>query len=276
MRLRSPQRAERLFRRLPRFTLLSGVETLLLALIAVQAARLVWTLVTPVGPVGDWRPSGAFAAAPGDAALTRFDPFFRLSAQSGPAVVTGLNLTLFGVREDRATGHGSAIIALPDGSQRSFAVGEEILPGVTLAEVGFDNVTINRAGAREQIFLAQSEVASAAVTAAPAATPLPGAPSPVAPPPRPAPTSTSPPAVRLEPRVANDRIEGLTVSPGADGGLAFQAAGFAPGDVIVSINGQRVTSIDQARTLVRGAGGQVNVIVNRGGRAVPMRVRLNL
>ena len=276
MRLRSPQRAERLFRRVPRFTLLSGVELLLLALIAVQAARLVWTLVTPVGPVGDWRPSGAFAAAPGDAALTRFDPFFRLSAQSGPAVVTGLNLTLFGVREDRATGHGSAIIALPDGSQRSFAVGEEILPGVTLAEVGFDNVTINRAGAREQIFLAQSEVASPAVTAAPAATPLPGAPSPVAPPPRPAPTSTSPPAVRLEPRVANDRIDGLTVSPGADGGLAFQAAGFAPGDVIVSINSQRVTSIDQARTLVRGAGGQVNVIVNRGGRAVPMRVRLNL
>jgi len=276
MRLRSPQRAERLLRRVPRFTLLSGVELLLLALIAVQAARLVWTLVTPVGPVGDWRPSGAFAAAPGDAALTRFDPFFRLSAQSGPAVVTGLNLTLFGVREDRATGHGSAIIALPDGSQRSFAVGEEILPGVTLAEVGFDNVTINRAGAREQIFLAQSEVASPAVTAAPAATPLPGAPSPVAPPPRPAPTSTSPPAVRLEPRVANDRIDGLTVSPGADGGLAFQAAGFAPGDVIVSINSQRVTSIDQARTLVRGAGGQVNVIVNRGGRAVPMRVRLNL
>jgi len=280
MRLRSPQRAERIFRRLPRFTLLSGVELLLIALIAVQAARLVWTLVTPIGPVGDWRPSVAFAAAPGDAALTRFDPFFRLSAQSGPAVVTGLNLTLFGVREDRATGHGSAIIALPDGSQRSFAVGEEILPGVTLAEVGFDNVTINRAGAREQIFLDQSEAAPQAAVAAPGAAPVvatpPGAPPAVTPPPRPVPTNTAPPAIRLEPRVANDRIDGLTVSPGADGGSAFQAAGFAPGDVIVSINGQRVTSIDQARALVRSSGGQANVIVNRGGRAVPMRVRLNL
>ena len=282
MRLRSPQRAERLFRRLPRFTLLSGLELLLIALIAVQAARLVWTLVTPVGPVGDWRPSGAFTAAPGDAALSRFDPFFRLSAQSGPAVVTGLNLTLFGVREDRATGRGSAIIALPDGSQRSFAVGDEILPGVTLAEVGFDHVTINRAGAREQIFLDQSESPPQAAVAAnevgppPPSAPPPGAPPPVVRPPRPTPTATTPPAIRFEPVVGNSRIEGLSVSPGADGGQAFQAAGFAPGDVIVSINGQRVTSIDQVRAIARGAGGQVNVIVNRGGRAVPMRVRLNL
>src|SRR5688572_20128375 len=134
MRLRSHPRGERLFRRFPRFTALSALELLLLALIAVQSARLVWTLVTPVGPVGDWRPGGALALPAGDSALSDFDPFFRLSAGGGPAVVTGLNLKLHGVREDRATGRGSAIIALPDGTQRSFGVGEEIMPGVRLAQ----------------------------------------------------------------------------------------------------------------------------------------------
>src|SRR5688572_13058581 len=245
MRLRTHPRAERLFRRLPRFTALSAVELLLLALIAVQAARLVWTLVTPVGPVGEWRAPGALAAPAGDS-LSSFDPFFRLSAAGGPAVVTSLNLKLYGVREDRATGRGSAIIALPDGSQRSFGVGEEIMPGVRLASVGFDHVTIDRDGAAEQIFLDQSEAPpgagppptgptappNAATPARPtAATPAPGQ----APPPT-APVVTTG-AIRLQPRIGDGQVDGLVVSPGADGGQAFRASGFVPGDVIVSVNG---------------------------------------
>jgi general secretion pathway protein C len=165
MRLRTYPRTERLFRRLPRPTALSVVEWLLLALIAVQAARLVWILVTPVGPVGDWRPAGAAVVPAGGAAMADFDPFFRLSAGGGPAVVTSLNLKLHGVREDRATGRGSAIIALPDGSQRSFGVGEEIIPGVRLTQVGFESVTIDRGGLPEQIFLDQSEPAQGAQAA---------------------------------------------------------------------------------------------------------------
>ena len=270
MRLRSQPRAQRLLRRWPRFTVYSAVELLLLALIAVQAARLVWILVTPVGPVGEWRPAGAFAPA-GDSALTDFDPFFRLSA-GGPAVVTALNLKLYGVREDRATGHGSAIIALPDGAQRSFGVGEEIMVGVTLAEVGFDNVTISRNGVREQIFLDQS----GASPAAGAQTGAVSVPTSAMTPMQQVPAAPMGPTIRFEPKMGDGQINGLTVSPGGDGGQAFRAAGFVDGDVIVSMNGQRITSIDQARSIARGAGGSVNVIVNRGGRAVPLRVRLSL
>src|SRR5688572_21948232 len=164
MRLAINPRAARRLGRLPRPTAASAFELLLLALIAVQAARLVWILVTPVGPVGDWK-GAAGLSLPDGSALADFDPFFRLSA-GGPAVVTSLDLKLYGVREDRATGRGSAIIALPDGTQQSFAVGDQIMPGVTLAEVGFDNVTILRGGAAEQIFLDQSEPAEAAAPAA--------------------------------------------------------------------------------------------------------------
>jgi general secretion pathway protein C len=245
-------------RKLPRLTALSALELLLLALIAIQAARLVWTLVTPVDPVGEWRTPGALALPTSDSALTSFDPFFRLGV--GPAAVTSLNLKLHGVREDRATGRGSAIIALPDGTQRNFVVGEAIMPGVTLAEVGFDSATINRNGAAEEIFLDQSRRAQAADLPATApATPV-------------APNSQ----IRFQPRMSGGRANGLVVSPGIDGGYALRAAGFMPGDVIVSINGQAVTSLDQARAIVTQARGEVSVIVKRGGRDVRLQTSLEL
>lgn len=254
-------------RLLPRLTPVSAVELLLLVLIAVQAARLIWLVAAPVGPVGDWRPASALA--PADAsALTGFDPFFRLSAASGPAVVTSLPLKLYGVRQDQATGRGAAIIGLPDGHQVSVAVGEEIMPGVTLAEVGFDNVTISRGGVNEQIFIDQSTPApSADVSAAPTTAPPPVSAQPSAP------ASGAP--IGLAPRTANGRVNGVIVSAGGDGGQAFRAAGFEPGDVIVAINGQRISSFEGARAAIAQAGGEVNIMVDRGGRAVPLRVRLN-
>src|SRR6185503_2192008 len=170
----------------------------------------------PVGPVGEWKASGALVLPDGDAALREFDPFFRLSGAAAPAIVTSLSLKLYGVTEDRATGRGSAIIALPDGTQRSFAVGEEIMPGVALAEVGFDNVTIDRAGVREQIFLDQSEPAQA-VTGAPtsAPAPVPGQPQPAqvqsAPPAPAAAVSPTGPPIRFQPRLTNGRVDGIIV-----------------------------------------------------------------
>jgi general secretion pathway protein C len=286
MRLGSSPRAERLperlVRRLPRPTVYSALEVALLVLIAVQAARLLWILVTPVGPVGEWKASGSLVLPDGDAALREFDPFFRLSGAAAPAIVTSLSLKLYGVTEDRATGRGSAIIALPDGTQRSFAVGEEIMPGVVLAEVGFDNVAIDRAGAREQIFLDQSEPAQTAAGAPPSApATVPGQPqSPpaqaqIAPPtPSAAAASPSGPPIRFQPRMTGGRVDGIMVSPGgSDGGAAFRSAGFVPGDVIVSVNGQRVTSTEQARALIRATGGEAILMVDRGGQAVSMRMR---
>jgi len=268
-------RSGRLLGRLPRPTVYSAAELALLALIAVQAARLFWIALAPVGPVGDWRAQGQLAA-PGDAILADFDPFFRLDSASGPATVTALNLKLTGTREDRASGRGSAIIALPDGRQMSFAVGEEIMPGVTLAQVAFDNVTISHNGALEQLFIDQSPPADAAAAApaAPAPAPAPGQPrAPVVAAPTPAPAGQP---FGFQPRQAGGRVNGIIVTPGGDGGQAFRAAGFAPGDVIVAVNGQRVTSMEQARAAIGRAGGEVNVMIDRGGRAIPMRVRLNL
>jgi general secretion pathway protein C len=152
------------------------LEFALLALIALQCARLIWTAATPVGPLGDW--SGT-ASARGDssaAVLGSFDPFFRLSGAAGPVTVTSLNLKLFGIRQDQASGRGSAIIAGSDGQQRSIAVGEEVEPGVTLKSVEFDSVTISRGGADEQLFMDQSQTPATVTAPAAPSTPQPTAP----------------------------------------------------------------------------------------------------
>ena len=162
MRVSLDPRARRMLRRIPHTTVYSGIELLLLFLLAMQCARFVWTLVTPVGPVGNWRAATTFQpprpVAPD--ALALFDPFFRLTGSGAPLQVTSLNIKLFGVREDRASGRGSAIIGLPDGQQQSFAVGDEIVPGVKLVSVEFDGITISRNGANEQLFLDQSSPAN--------------------------------------------------------------------------------------------------------------------
>lgn len=157
MRLSLDARMQRLLRRLPHDSVTSAIELGLLGLLAWQCAGLVWALITPVSPLGDWRRDADAVPAPSSAVFATFDPFFRLSEAGGAVIVTGLNLKLFGVREDRASGRGSAIIGLPDGRQASYAVGDEILPGVTLSSVAFDNVTIRRGAADEQLFLDQSQ-----------------------------------------------------------------------------------------------------------------------
>ncbi|HEY0114267.1 MAG TPA: type II secretion system protein N [Allosphingosinicella sp.] len=214
-------RAERLLARLPKLSVYSALELLLLVLIAVQCARLFWAFLTPLGPLGDWKALDAIrpVRAQGQA-LGSFDPFFRGSGQAGgaqaPVVVTALEIRLFGVLENRATGGGSAIIGTPDGQQRSFVVGEEIMPGVTLSGVGFDHVTVTRNGAPEQLYLDQSP--------APVAPNSPGAavPAPVSPPPQqppagqrvmPVPTVTAQPqAPPPPPPPASPRVQTLRVN----------------------------------------------------------------
>jgi general secretion pathway protein C len=279
MRIALDPRARRLFARLPRTSAYTLLELVLLSLLAVQCARLAWTIVTPVGPIGDWRPEASASPAGRIGLLGSFDPFFRLNNQAGPVVVTSLNLTLHGIRQDEASGRGSAIIATPDGLQRSFAVGEEIVPGVTLTAVAFDNVTISRGGVAEQLFMDQSPRAQVVgPPGSPAAGQPAGTPS-VEIPPLPGATPAPPTSSLLEqisftPRSDGNAVSGIIVSPQGSGD-AFRAAGFAPGDVIVRVNGRRVDSAEEARTVAADLAGarSASVQVERNGRVITLRLR---
>jgi len=278
VRLAIDPRRWRLFRRLPRYSLLSLTELLLLTLLAAQAARLVWAVVTPVGPLGDCRPSTGPSIEQARAALASgFDPFFRLGRMQGPAVVTSLQLKLFGVRLDEATGRGSAIIAGPDNVQMSYSVGEAVQPGVTLKSVNYDSVIIDRGGAEETLYLDQSGAAPVTATPVVSTNENAGLLS------TPAGQTNAPGSVdvadlqsrlNLAPRQAGGRVTGLVPR----GDPAFLARlGLQPGDVIVQVSGRPiggVSDLQQAAAALR-TGGNLSIAVERGAQVVPIAVSIS-
>ena len=279
MRLVLDARARALLRRLPRTNVYSALELLLLAGLAVQCARLLWVLVTPVGALGPWQPvQPGYAGSPA-AMLQGFDPFFRSGGgdTGKPAVVTSLQLTLFGTRMNEASGRGAAIIAGPDGIQQSVAVGDEISPGVRLKAVAFDHVTIDRGGADEDLFLDQSGAVTPVAPPPPSAVPALLPPLPGMPPP--GERGVTPAQLRSDigfiPRVDGGRVSGLVVRPQGSG-VAFRQAGLREGDVITAINGRAVTGQGDMEQLGAqiGKGGAVPVTVERGNDTLSLTITI--
>jgi general secretion pathway protein C len=246
---------------------------LLAVLLAIQIARLIWAIVTPVGPLGDWRVR-AVDEVPAQARISLFsgfDPFFRNdAAPAGSDSVTALNLTLFGIRANTSSGGGSAIIAGEDGIQVSFGVGEEVMAGVLLDSVAFDHVILSRGGVKEALYIDQS-VPAQTVGATPAA---PGA------------TSTPPPAkndvalnadslqksIGFAPRNEGGRVTGLVLQP-RDDGTMLRIAGFQAGDIVVAVNGRPVSSAADIASQLR-PGARLSIEVERGGSKVPIALNL--
>jgi general secretion pathway protein C len=254
-----------------------------IALLALIGMAVVWALLGPTGReemhIG---PAPAIDGSP--AAFSAFDPFFRLSGGDGQSsVVTPLNITLYGIRADRASGRGAAIIGLPDGMQNSYAVGDAIMPGVVLAGVTFDSVTIRRNGAAEKLYLDQSQAAPVIGVPGTAPPPAPSGPDPFAairggPGPMAGMHSAGPASsllteVNLSARQRGGRIDGYILQPSGTGD-AFRAAGFRPGDVLVAVNGIRL--IDTvgpgpfAQAIESGSGASLQV--ERDGRPATITI----
>lgn len=239
---------------------------ILAVLLLIQTIRLVWLVLTPLGPVGDYRANEVQILSPQSrlTLFSSFDPFFRSGAEQTANVVTSLQLTLFGIRMNEGSGLGSAILAGPDGVQENFVVGEEIQSGVTLNSVAFDHVVIDRGGIRERLYLDQSIPAQTVGTDEPLfAASLTTA------------ENQIPGVASLAPRSEKGRITGIVISPLGDGRM-FGNAGFRNGDIIVSINGNPVSStgdIDALKNQIR-PGNRLSVEVERGADTVPIVVSL--
>lgn len=273
---------------------------MLAAILIIQLARIIWALVTPVGLFGDWRARqpvivGADAR---QALFAGFDPFFRAGGQApGAAVqqVTSLALQLFGTRVNEGSGLGSAIIAGSDGVQTSYAVGDEITPGVKLKAVAFDHVVIDRGGTNETLYIDQS--GGAGVGAETPGGPAEGMPAggaargsvPGQAPGAPAPGLMVPPATGGALK-AQDLAAGANFAPRSEGGKvtgivvnqqgqneAFARAGLRPGDVITQVNGRAITSPGDIRSLQSQLlpGARLSLMVERGAATVPVAIVLD-
>ena len=134
------------------------LKALLVAVLAVQGARLIWTAVTPVGPLGDWRPAGVVAipSAVQATVIAAVNPFDR-TVTGGPALSLPSDLKLFGVRASAGAIPGGAIVGLPDGQQVSVSIGEPVMPGAVIVAVGFDHADVDRQGTRQRLFIDQDK-----------------------------------------------------------------------------------------------------------------------
>lgn len=240
-----------------------------LVFVSIQAARLVWVIVTPLAPIGDWqqRQVDIVPASERGTLFASFDPFFRAEQVSTSAdVVTSLPLTLFGIRTNEASGGGSAIIAGADGVQNSWSVGEAIMPGVSLHAVAFDHVVVSNNGVLEKLFIDQS-VPAENVT-----------PQPVAPEPASIDSNarlnaqTLQQSVNLAPRNEGGKATGLVVSA-KDDGTMMRLAGLQKGDIIVSVNGRPVTAAAELAAQIR-PGARLSLEIERGGQKLPVALVL--
>ncbi len=181
-----------------------------------------------------------------------------------PIVLSPLNIKLLGtvVAED----HAAAIIApARGGEQRVYFIGDSIQPGVVLKTVEAEAIVVERGGKLERISLEQG----AKLTSLPAPT------SSIAsnPPRRAVQSMRAPPAqatqksmsrkqlqkqlqnfpallsqARVIPHMLNGRPNGFTISEIAPGSL-YQQAGLKNGDIILSVNGKRITGAKQAMSM---------------------------
>ena len=78
----------------------------------------------------------------------------------------------------------------------------------------------------------------------------------------------------LQPRINGDKLTGVVLRP-IGGGASYRASGLSPGDVLISLNGQRIDSPDELGGLREqlAAPGTVNVQVERGGRVISLQLR---
>lgn len=230
--------------------------------LAVQSARVVWIVAEPSGPFGSPPVASAAGSERKLAILDTFNPF----APRTPAVsnVTSIDgVTLHGVRV--TSGGGSSAIIASAGKQSVHWVGEEIAPGAVLKEVASDHVVIAQGSRIAKLTLAARSAQPASTASVPSYM-LPARPT----------VSNRPPAVAavdtkklleeagLRPRTQDGQITGYTLLP-RGGGEMLGRAGLAAGDVLVALNGNRLTperysEIEQELT---GAS-QVQVTVERG------------
>lgn len=198
--------------------LIAGVAGLLLS------AGLV-TLLRPAAPMPENDPltAGPAPIAPPMAS----SPPPPSAAAPAPADISGLILR--GVMGGAET--GAIIVEFPGGRQARFAVGREVVPGITLKAVEPQSALLSGPGGELRLALPGADLAGRA-TAAPTR------------------SAAAPDIARqttafrtgLAPRKREDgRITGFTIRPDTDL-PAFAKAGLKPGDVVIAINGRAFAS----------------------------------
>lgn len=212
----------------------TALGCVLLALLALQCARVVWVVITPIGPWGT-----AQVATPAHAELPalRRDVFYRSVPEASSD-----GIVLHGVRA--GGGQAAAFLSSGDGRQGAYRVGDGVVPGVVVQAIASDHVLLRAGRGVRRLSLVETTASSSATSPAMTATAATGAAAPAV-------TSNvgtaagTAAATAVDPHQllttaglrASEDGSGFTVMPRGDGALLRQA-GLAPGDVLTQLNGR--------------------------------------
>lgn len=271
-----------------------AINLAVLLLLTACLAQWTWRM---------WQPSvepAARAAAPaGDSgaeynltALTSANLFGHAEpASTGVALenipLSSLNLVLSGVM---VTAAGSfALISADGGPEMPIAIGEEIIAGATLLEVHPDRVLIRRGGATESLLLKEIGTALPSGSITPASRPTASARAPSAEVQRLGNNSFSVEREQINRQMQRPEfLSQALMVPNAGGGFLvreiqpgslYEKLGLKVGDVINSVNGQAVNTVDDVMKIYQqlsGAGNtaQVNLDIRRAGKNESLQYNL--
>lgn len=294
--LKAPQIVLRAYERYGR-ALPGLVELVLVVLLAHTAASLAWKLI-PAPEDAGWkapiasRASAKSFAAPqgpnveGIAAAHLFGeyqaPADPVLSELSAAPDTRLDLTLLGILSATAERGSRALIGSSNGDEKPYAVGDDVVRGVSLQAIFPDRVILSRAGQLETLRLNKDAATPLAAVAASTESDS-GAVG--------ADTTAMLSTIRQE--LLNDptkAAEYIRVQPASNGGQlrgyrlypgrnrnAFTAAGLRPGDLVTQVNGIQLNDANTALQML-GQLSQANsltVVVERGGEPQTLSVNFN-
>ncbi|NKF22488.1 type II secretion system protein GspC [Solimonas marina] len=263
------------------------VMLLLVIVIAWLGARLVWALV-PTPQAARWQPP-QLPAGPNGAArqadlqgIVNEHLFGAYQPQAtdqnaAEAPETRLSLTLMGILADSNDGESRALIGASGGDEKPYAIGDDVIRGVSLQAIFPDRVVLSRNGTLETLRL--NKEAPTTGTAPVAA------------------NSVSPgtaqmltqirdqvladPAkasqfIRVRPANIDGKLAGFRVYPGRERG-AFNQIGLRPGDLVTAVNGIQLDDSQKALQMLTqlSKANNISLTVKRGGQTQNFNVNLN-
>ena len=271
---------------------LPPLASLTLAIVvAWLLAQLVWALV-PVPEAARWQPPPVATPKPRSAQtldagvdkLIQAQLFGQYAAPAAAGKVeqapeTRLSLTLLGILAG-VDAESRALIAQSGGEEKPYAIGDDVVSGVSLQAIFPDRVILSRNGQFETLRLNKD----APSTATPSYTP--------------ADTDSAPAGatqmlsqireeimtdptkasnyLRVQPANFNGQLRGYRIYPGRER-EAFQQLGLRPGDLVTAVNGVQLDDNQKALQLL-GDLSQANAVtltIERGGQVQTLNLTLN-
>jgi general secretion pathway protein C len=138
----------------PQTAMVALVTVAALALLGFVAAYWTWSWLAPRP-----EPRAQAAADPGGGASAGL-LFGNVQRDRNSAAPTGVAIRLLGVVAATGGRRGYAVVQLEPRQILAVREGEDIAPGVRLAEVGIDHVILERSGTRETLAWAEKSTAT--------------------------------------------------------------------------------------------------------------------